>query len=378
MILQTLFLAVVLGYGWVIMRCWHAWQCIPVINQKEEAPPVFFSVVVPVRNEAQHILALLRDLENQQYPASHYEVIVVDDHSDDATPALVQEFIQHSTLNATLLFLASFPGKRHKKAAIEIGISAAKGDWIACTDGDCQLSLYWLSALNQARHQQQPKLISGPVMLSPVNGFFQKLQALEFAALIGVGAASLQLQKPTMCNGANIAYEKAAFWAVEGFKGNEQVPSGDDEFLLHKIHQQYRGQVTFLKAEEAIVKTPAVPTVQQFLQQRVRWASKWRYYDSLSSTFLALLVLAANLVLWMVLIATLFGNGTWWFLGLLLFVKVVPDALLFSAVLPFFGKKRLFPLIGPLQIVYVPYLLLTASLGLKGSYHWKGRKHASS
>ncbi|WP_210465141.1 glycosyltransferase [Rufibacter roseolus] len=372
MILLALFLVSV--YASAILRGWYAWKKIPIPKLSPDTPPAFFSVIIPVRNEGQNIISLLQDLERQQYPASHYEVIVVDDHSEDATPELVRQFQGQTSMSLTLLFLANFPGKRQKKAAVEIGIRHAQGDWIACTDGDCRLSPQWLQTFNQIRQSENPKMISGPVMYAPTQTLWQQLQALEFSALIGVGAASIAVQKPTMCNGANLAYEKAAFFAVNGFQGNEQVPSGDDEFLLHKIHQKYPGQITFAKAGEAVVQTPPAATVSQFLHQRVRWASKWKYYQSWSSQVLAVVVLGANISVLVVLLGAVFNYWPWWLGGIVLTTKIVPDALLLQQVLGLFGKKRLLSLLWLLQLVYVPYIVLTAVLGLRGKYHWKGRQ----
>ncbi|WP_205503904.1 glycosyltransferase family 2 protein [Rufibacter psychrotolerans] len=361
-------------YAAVVLRAGWAWRSLPEQKLEEHTPPAFFSVIIPVRNEARNIVALLQDLERQQYPASHFEVLVVDDHSTDATPALVRQFQQQSTLPVQLLFLSHFPGKRQKKAAVEVGIGQARGEWILCTDGDCRVPPHWLRAFNQARHQQAPKLISGPVRYAPLANLWQQLQALEFSALIGVGAASIAVQKPTMCNGANLAYEKAAFLAVEGFKGNEQIPSGDDEFLLHKIHQRYQGQIAFLKAKEAIVQTPAAASLPQFFQQRIRWASKWKHYTSGASRGLALVVLGANLAWLGALLAALTGGWTWPAALLVMALKLGPDAWLLHQVLGFFGKKKLLSLLWLLQLVYVPYVVVTALLGLKGNYHWKGRQ----
>ncbi|KAA3437912.1 glycosyltransferase family 2 protein [Rufibacter hautae] len=362
------------AYAVVILRCWYAWKQLPEPRLSTDTPPAFFSVIIPVRNEAQNIISLLQDLERQQYPASHYEVIVVDDLSEDATSELVSQFQAQTRMPLTLLFLADFSGKRQKKAAVETGIQHAKGEWIACTDGDCRLSPQWLQTFNQIKQDQSPKMISGPVAYAPTQTLWQQLQALEFSALIGVGAASIAVQKPTMCNGANLAYEKAAFYEVNGFKGNEQVPSGDDEFLLHKIHQKYPGQIAFAKSSQAVVQTPAAATITQFLHQRVRWASKWKHYESLSSQALALVVLGANVAVLVVLLGAVFNYCSWGLLGIVLTTKIVPDALLLQQVLGLFGKKRLLSLLWFLQLVYVPYILITAFLGLRGKYQWKGRE----
>ncbi|WP_255897450.1 glycosyltransferase [Rufibacter sediminis] len=370
-----LFLLLLVGvYAMVLVRSWIAWRKLKSPSLTAETPPVFFSVILPVRNEARNILSLLQDLEWQQYPSSQYEVIVVDDHSEDGTPELVRQFQQQSNMNLSLLFLSHFPGKRQKKAAVETGIRHAKGEWIACTDGDCHVSPQWLAALNQVRHEQQPQLISGPVSFAPVATVWQQLQALEFSALIAMGAASIAVRKPTMCNGANIAYSKSAFLDVNGFQGNEQVPSGDDEFLLHKIHRRYPGQIAFAKGKEALVETPASDSIRHFLHQRIRWASKWRHYDSYFSQVLALIVMGGNLAVLSALIAALAGWWPWWFLGIVLTTKMGADTLLLWEILGLFGKKRLLSLLWLLQLVYVPYMLFTAILGLRGQYHWKGRQ----
>ncbi|GGK81994.1 glycosyltransferase [Rufibacter glacialis] len=372
MSLLVLFLVVV--YAGIVLRCWYAWKTLPEVELNPQTPTTFFTVILPVRNEAHNLLALLRDLEGQQYPAHQFEVLVVDDHSEDGTPDVVRQFQESSDLPLRLLLLSHFPGKRQKKAAVEIGISYAKGDWIACTDGDCRLSPLWLQALNQVRQNQKPKFISGPVVYSPLGTFWERLQALEFSALVGVGAASIALQKPTMCNGANLAYEKAAFYAVEGYAGNEQVPSGDDEFLLHKIHQRFPGQVAFAKAKEALVQTPAAASVTQFVNQRIRWASKWRHYETLSSQMLAVVVLGANVAVMGTLGAALAQTWEWSFFMIVLLLKLGADAVLLNQILGFYHKKKLLSLLWFLQLVYVPYILLSSFLGWKGKYHWKGRQ----
>ncbi|WP_242693148.1 glycosyltransferase family 2 protein [Sabulibacter ruber] len=372
--MQLLAFLVVAAYAWVVLKARSAWRTLPVTRPAMDIPPVFFTVIIPVRNEAENILHLLQDLENQQYPTTHYEVIVVDDYSEDSTPHLVKQFQEKSALNLRLLFLSTFPGKRQKKAALETGINHAKGDWIICTDGDCRVSPLWLSSFNHIRYQTQAKMVSGPVMYAPTKTIWQQLQALEFSALIGMGAASIALQKPTMCNGANLAYEKEAFYEVNGFEGNKQIPSGDDEFLLHKMHQRFPGKISFLKAKEAIVSTPAAQALSTFFQQRIRWASKWKHYTSSSSQLLALLVLAANVFVLTALAKAVGGTWSWWYFLLVIGLKLGADALLLFQVLRFFGKKKLLSLIWLLQLVYVPYIVLTSVLGLTGRYQWKGRQ----
>src|SRR5213075_2078285 len=127
---------------------------------------------------------------------------------------------------------------------------------------------------------QGARFISGPVKLEEGNSLFGKMQVTEFASLIGTGAASIGFGMPNMCNGANLAFEKAAFVAVNGYAGNDKIASGDDEFLMHKIHSQFPGSVCFLKNPKAIVRTNVQQSLSGFLSQRIRWASKWKFYDN--------------------------------------------------------------------------------------------------
>jgi hypothetical protein len=232
----------------------------------------------------------------------------------------------------------------------------------------------WLSsytALIQA--DNTAKFISGPVLLTGQNSLLDNLMGLEFAGLVGVGAASIGRGKPTMCNGANLAYRRDAFAAVHGFAGNEHVASGDDEFLLHKLHAAFPGSVRFLKAPVAIVRTAGPPTLRALLVQRVRWASKWRHYQQKAPQRLAVLVLGANVSLFGgLLLLPAYPTLLPWTLAAWS-LKLIADAWFLTPVLAFFGKRRWLNHILLLQLAYAPYALLTGVLGLRGEYVWKGR-----
>ncbi len=60
------------------------------------------SVIVPVRNEADHLDRTLRGLADQDFPATDFEILVVDGRSDDGTPEVVRE-LQSTIPNLYLL-----------------------------------------------------------------------------------------------------------------------------------------------------------------------------------------------------------------------------------------------------------------------------------
>jgi biofilm PGA synthesis N-glycosyltransferase PgaC len=349
------------------------WFRLPKLEiPSDHKPQTFLSVLIPIRNEAGSIIQLLKDLEKQSYPKELFEVLVIDDHSDDGSVSLVNNFRTDSDLNIKLLELKNGIGNG-KKSALAIGIVQSKGKLIVQTDGDCRVQEDWLKLLEYVYAVENKKFISGPVCLEAGKSWFEKMQVVEFAALIGAGAAAIGLGKPNMCNGANLAYEKAAFFAVNGYSGNEQIASGDDEFLMHKIGTLFPGQISFLKVSSAVVYTSAKENIRDFIAQRVRWASKWRFYQNKSAQVLALLVFGTNFLLLLGFVGWLIG-----FLSLGNFIipyliKTCADLVFLTIILRFLRREKYLFFTLPLQLFYAPYVIYCALAGLNGQYDWKGR-----
>ncbi|MFC6224787.1 glycosyltransferase [Hymenobacter artigasi] len=331
-----------------------------------------FSVLIAARNEAANLPDLLRDLAAQTLPAGRFEVLIANDHSTDATAALVTAAAQETGFHLRLIELP--PAQTGKKEALLTALHAARAPWLVCTDADCRLGPDWLAAYAALLHRHpQANFISGPVLLTGPDSLFMTLMGLEFAGLVGVGAACLARQAPTMCNGANLAYRRAAFEAVGGFADNVHLASGDDEFLLHKIHAAFPGTAHFLADAAATVRTAAPDTLRALLRQRVRWASKWRHYQSAASRNLALLVLGANVALAGGVVAAAIWPGLWLWVAAAWVIKLGADAWFLSPVLGFFGRRKWLWGLLPLQMLYAPYALAVGAAGWRGGYEWKGR-----
>jgi cellulose synthase/poly-beta-1,6-N-acetylglucosamine synthase-like glycosyltransferase len=177
-----------------------------------------------------------------------------------------------------------------------------------------------------------------------------------------------------MCNGANLAYEKKAFEEVEGFRGIDKIPSGDDMLLMHKIYKKYPDKVFYLKSRPAIVSTHAEPTWQKFVNQRIRWASKASTYDDKRIFWVLLLVYMVNLLFSVLLVASCWNR---WYLLLALLLGIAKTSVEYPfvrMVAGFFGQQRLmvyFPCLQPFHIVYT---VIIGWFGQFGSYRWKDRK----
>jgi cellulose synthase/poly-beta-1,6-N-acetylglucosamine synthase-like glycosyltransferase len=346
------------------------WVKLPEFVMLDDMPYTMrVSIIIPARNEEKNIRNVLQCIRDQSYPRHFIEVLVIDDNSTDATAPLAEAsgaiVIRNQVSGNTLAY---------KKQAIATGIQRATGELILCTDADCTMGPRWIESIVAYQYETGAQFISSPVMLWPLKNFFEEFQALEFSGLVGIGGASLQMGFPNMCNGANIAYMKDAFNAVDGFAGNDTIPSGDDEFLMHKMHQRFPGKVVFLKSFEAIVRTLPSSTPGEFIRQRMRWVSKsTKYADKRITTVLALSYLF-NLALLIAGIGSFYNAD---FLILFLFLlsaKVITEGVLLYSICQFFGTYRLPLWLIPEQLFHIVYVVIIGILGNTFKYNWKGRK----
>lgn len=341
------------------------------ISQNQPGHIQFISVIVPVRNEAGNIRKLLKDLENQDYPKGSYEVIIVDDHSEDSTLTVCREYLQKSSLSHQIITLSQVSGK---KEAITAGVEKACGELILTTDGDCRLEPGWVTAFATAYHLWDPVMLAGPVRMEG-DTFFQKLQLYEFAALIGVGAASLKSGNPGMCNGANLSYKKKAFLEVNGYEGNKHIPSGDDEFLLQKLYVRYPDKVRFLKNPNAVVTTGAKNSLKELVNQRIRWAGKWKFHKRI---FIQLMAIMIFLNYFFLVFAFVQSLGNWHMMGVFFAVFIIRWGVVYvfvKSVLRFLQLRRLFFVSLAGEIFYPLFVTFLGLASIFGKYSWKGRQY---
>ena len=250
----------------------------------------FITVIIPVRNEAENIVHLLHDLNRQHLEKQQFEVLVVDDSSEDRTVGIIQDQRVKMKFDLSLIQLRipDKDTKSHKKKAIEQGVAKARGDLLILTDGDCRVRPLWLSTVLDHFNSFDTHLLSGPVTLMGERGLFQDWQTIEFASLVGTGGASLKAGFPNMCNAANLAFTKEAFLRVNGYEEFHHIPTGDDAFLMQKIASKFPGKVRFIKNKHSIVHTHPQENLNSFYHQRKRWASKWSYHADFRVKFLAI------------------------------------------------------------------------------------------
>ena len=351
---------------------------LPVFTPQEKlSPRTFFSIIVPARNEAANITACIESLLQQDYPADLYEIIVVNDHSTDDTAFIVQQLAQKNP-SIRLINLADLLHHQninsYKKKAIELAIAQSKGDWIVTTDADCLVQPVWLTLFDNHIQQTNHLFVAAPVMFTHESGFLSLFQLLDFLSLQGITAAAVSAWYHTMCNGANLAYQKKAFDAVGQFRGIDQLASGDDMLLMYKIQQQFPGKIGYLFHPKAIVTTAPMHSWRNFINQRIRWASKADRYDDKKVFGILLLVYAVNAALLILLFVNVFVAGEIAHWLSLMLVKTVVEWSFMLPVSRFYNRRNsllYFPLMQPFHLFYT---VIAGWLGKFGTYQWKGRK----
>ncbi len=380
-------------YTALIIYYRFSWCAIPVFKIKKNVADLIttISVIIPARNEAQFIDDCIQSILNGSYPKHLYEIIVVDDHSEDETAAIVKKY---STQNVQLIFLQNFVTtglNAYKKKAIEIAVARAKGKLIITTDADCLLPVRWLETLAAFYEEKNAAFIAAPVFINARRRFIEIFQSLDFMTLQGITGAVVHKKQMTMCNGANMAYERSAFYEAGGFAGIDNIASGDDMLLMHKIYTLYPQRVHFLKSAAAIVNTEPVQSIKQFFNQRIRWASKADKYDDKRILPVLVLVYFFNILMLVLPLLALFNNHSFstassffscsifmfstinlWLI--LLLIKIIAELIFLYPVAKFFGKQKLlwwFPVMQPFHILYT---VIAGWLGKFGSYMWKERR----
>ena len=336
-------------------------------------PEEFISVIIPFRNEEKNILINLNSIENQDYPKEKFEVIYIDDSSEDNSLKLLQDNKIADNIKV-LSVPEKFSVNANKKRAVRYGIENSSGQFIVTTDADCVHEKKWLSSLI-SNFDDATGFVSSPVEFIDGQTLFSKIQKLEFAGLIFTGAGLIGSGSPTICNAANIAYRKKAFDEVGGFKNQMGLSSGDDELLMQKIAKDTDYKVRFSVNKNSIVKTHSNKNFAEFYHQRKRWANKGLFYrdNNLIVKLILIFLFYIGLVFQPILVITL---SSYFYISLVasILLKSVFEYLILTS-----GKKILFNDLSlkPFLIaefLQVPYIIIAGFVGAFGNLKWKERK----
>jgi len=369
MIYSLILFLIILIYGYFILQLAFGISKVPYFTNQYQSPKTTFTIIVPFRNEGKLLPELLTSIYHLNYPNDLFEVILVDDDSDD-------DFQTENYSYNLKVIKNTRKSNSPKKDAIETAFREARNAWIITTDADCLVPENWLKTLDAFIRENEYEMVVGAISYQTNDDFLQHFQQLELMSLQGATIGSFGISKLFMCNGANFAYSKNLFQTLNGFSDSNHIASGDDVFLLQKaLNSSHFGvsKIGYLKNHDFLVLTYPCFSWKDLLQQRIRWASKATAYKSIYAKMLALSVFMGNLSILFGLLFCVFGVIPFWDWYLLFGIKIIADFVLQYKT----GKY-----IQPRQIRYYlfstlwyPFFSVVVALfSLKGNYEWKGRK----
>ncbi len=333
----------------------------------------FISIIIPFRNESDNILINLESIGSQNYPKDKFEVIYINDFSTDDSLEKLQNGITNENIKVYSVEESKLE-KAHKKQAIEVGISKAKGSIILFTDADCTCSPDWLASM-VAGFEENTALISGPVAFAESDNLFGKLQVLEFAGLILSGAGLIGNNSPMIASSANLAFRKSVFDEVGGYKDLMNLSSGDDELLMQKISYMTNYDIKFCFTKDALVITDPNRSVEEFSQQRKRWASKGFFYENKSIIFQLVLIALFFIGLLVLPILGIFLDARFFtiFAGSFI-VKIIIEHAVLQKGIGVLLKRIPLGIFLLAELLHIPYIVYSSISGAFGNFKWKDRE----
>ncbi|MGM0444362.1 MAG: glycosyltransferase [Fibrobacterota bacterium] len=253
-----LFLAVV---GFRAGRC----------SRSDGGAPQGFSVIIPFKDEAVHLPALLESLYRQECSIP-FEVICIDDGSGDGSAGIVHAFMQeHDDFPAILVTHRFDPASdlSSKQQALDAGTAHAYYDWLVFTDADMVLDPSWLSLFSSTLQKQDADLIIGRTRILPEGGMCAAVQRVQLDLLFSGAAILMDAGMGSSCMGNNLAVRRRTYEALGGQRGIG--PSiVEDKRLLSAVGSR-GGRAVKTQPFHACAFTPPEPSWQSFLSQMRRW-----------------------------------------------------------------------------------------------------------
>ena len=342
------------------------------------------SVIICARNEAENLRRYLPAILAQQLE-SEWELLVVDDASEDETPAVLQLFQEKNPERMRVLRMAekSSPGKKY---ALAQGISAAKYDLLLLTDADCEpASPYWLAHMAALLVEKpETEIVLGYGPMRAVSGSESNFHAPtdnsksseEYkqnthlnlwsryeTAFVAAQYCSLALVGlPYMGVGRNLAFKRQVFDRVGGFADHAHILSGDDDLLVNAASNARNTALCL--APDAFVYSNTPSTWSAWLRQKQRHLLAGSAYQWHHKILLAMLGLSQV--------------GFYFLFALLVLVGFAPEIVLSIFILRLFSVVFIFgkilrvlrepglwwriPWLDPLMAVYygllVPWVLV--------------------
>lgn len=260
------------------------------------------SIIICAHNEAEQLKKNLPSVLQQSHP--NFEVIVVNDASDDESASILQEFVVHYphlvVINISPKQERLLPGK---KWALSQGLAAAKNEHLLLCDADCiPASQHWASMMS-ASLQLPKQIVAGYGAYHRRRGMLNTFIRWETMHTFLQYSSYTKVGWPYMAVGRNLACTKSVLLSAQSHPMWSSMPSGDDDLL---IRLEGRRNNVLVKAEpDSFTFSEAKPTFKDWLRQKQRHLSTGKLYKKHIQFLLSLYG---------------FSHGLMWLLALLIWM----------------------------------------------------------
>jgi len=337
-------------------------------NSKEKKS---VSVVICARNEEKNLPALFSCLEKQITDQRKVEFIIVNDRSEDNTATIIENQLKKDVRFKAIHISEKTTGFGPKKYAIDCAIKKAAGEIILLTDADGRPGDKWLQSIS-AYFDKSADMVIGyaPYSIKSDDGFIKKILALEYFSHAAIAAATCGVGYPVTCVGTNMAYLKKVYEEIGGFGKYKAFVSGDDDLFLTLVREQCKYKIFYALEKSSHVYNAPPKSFNQFVQQRLRYASKGFNYPLKVTASLTLYVLFNLALLGGFIFGLLDNNPILWSSFGVLFLKAFFEFYFLNNAARILDDKRFLKYYFVTSIFHIPYVLFFGILGQFQFYKW--------
>lgn len=242
------------------------------INDSTNSETLKISVIIPFKNEEKNLPNLLKSLQAIDYPIDNYEIIFVDDNSNDKSEEIIKSFAFKNSrfIKATDKKILS------KKGALEIGIQQAKYDIIAITDADCIVEKDWLKSISN-KISQGYDLVFGYSPLIKEKSLISKISSYENLKNFILYFSSVELGFPFGATARSLAFRKSAYYKVNGYKNTTETLSGDDDLLIREFTKM-KFRISYFISKNSFVYSYCSNNFKEYFLRKSRHLKTSHHY----------------------------------------------------------------------------------------------------
>ncbi len=326
----------------------------------------FVSIVIPSRNEEDNITRCILSFETSTYPKDKFEIIAVNDRSEDATGKILEELSDKINNLRVVTITENSPEQnlQGKPGALQAGIDAAKGELILMTDADCAVSEDWIATLVNGFADPDVGMIASFTLVEDKT-VFHSMQAIEWIFMETMASGGIGLHQPLGCFGNNVAVRKKDFDAIGGYKGIDFSVT-EDLALMSAMFNTGKKVKFFCNPDSTVTTLPCL-TLKEYILQHQRWAIGGQALGWRATIFVM-----ASIAIWAG-IATAIATSNWAFLIVILAIRLFGDFIVLTPSLRKLRKSRLIKWIFPSVMFFMLIELIVPFLLLNRNVKWKGQ-----